>query len=522
MLAALLAGGLVMRRASRAIVRRRTWQHCLCASIGLSVLAAPGGSAALGQVPRPRALSTVTTTSVMGIVGDSLHGGPLAGAVVMVDGQAREAVTDSIGRFRIDGITAGSYRVGIFHPILDSMGTSLASTPVAFHAGKPLLITLATPSGRTLRHAICPEVPPRHPRYEHADSGVAVVVGRVLDPESDDAVTDATVTLSWIETAFNAARVNVTPYRRVTTTDGTGDFKFCALPSGLTGTLRAISARTQTQVERELSLDNRIVTMATVHLAAGESPAAANKGHAVLIGEIDRPDGSPLPGATAIVEGTPDSAITGHDGTFTMRGLPDGTHMLVVRSIGYEPISDVVELTNKEAQRISIALTTPAHVLSPVLVEAQQLQVAYKRIGFDRRQREGVGQFMTASTIEDKHAQFFSQLFSNVGGVSLAYVPGGTNLASARGPGGCLVYMLDGQPFNRIVNGELDMMFRPDEIAAIEVYSAASVPVEFRVRSLPGLSAAGVPTLGSDGCETVVVWTKTHLGVTGDASSSGG
>jgi hypothetical protein len=75
------------------------------------------------------------------------------------------------------------------------------------------------------------------------------------------------------------------------------------------------------------------------------------------------------------------------------------------------------------------------------------------------------------------------------------------------------VYVIDGQPFNREIQGELDVMFTPSSVAGIEVYSAASVPEQFRVKSLPGVNAFGVPTMGTDGCATVVIWTKTRLGV---------
>src|SRR6185312_3309723 len=92
--------------------------------IGLVVAFGGLSTSVAAQGPRPGSMSRMSTTSVVGIVGDSLHGGPLAGAIILLDGQSREAVTDSIGRFRIDSVSAGRYRVGIFHPVLDSLGTS--------------------------------------------------------------------------------------------------------------------------------------------------------------------------------------------------------------------------------------------------------------------------------------------------------------------------------------------------------------------------------------------------------------
>jgi hypothetical protein len=165
---------------------------------------------------------------------------------------------------------------------------------------------------------------------------------------------------------------------------------------------------------------------------------------------------------------------------------------------------------------VSIALTTPAHALNPVVVEAHRLAIAYARIGFDRRRIEGVGQFMTADEIAAKHAETFSQLFATMSGIGLAYTPGGTNLRNSRGIDACLVYVVDGQPFNRITNGELDATIRPTEIGAIEIYSAASTPVEFRVQSPPKRNMTRAETEGSDGCATIVIWTKTRLGLRQD------
>jgi len=56
-------------------------------------------------------------------------------------------------------------------------------------------------------------------------------------------------------------------------------------------------------------------------------------------------------------------------------------------------------------------------------------------------------------------------------------------------------------------------MLAPESLAGIEIYSPPAVPEQFRVRSLPGLNAFGVPTMGTTGCTTVVIWTKTRLGV---------
>ena len=63
------------------------------------------------------------------------------------------------------------------------------------------------------------------------------------------------------------------------------------------------------------------------------------------------------------------------------------------------------------------------------------------------------------------------------------------------------------------MHGEVDAMLLPASIAGIEVYTPSEVPEQFRVRSLPSVNEFGVPTLGTTGCTTIVIWSKTRLGV---------
>jgi hypothetical protein len=235
---------------------------------------------------------------------------------------------------------------------------------------------------------------------------------------------------------------------------------------------------------------------------------------AILAGRVQRPDGTPVPGAIAEVAGTGDSAISNDLGAFTIRGLPSGTHMLIVRSVGFEPASIAVELTRREVRQVVVPMMNATYVLSPVVVQAQQLSLGYANVGFSQRRRVGVGQYLTLDDIARRHADQFSDLFTSMHGVRLAYGgPSGTDVVASRGTHGCLVYVIDGQPFNPIVHGEVDAMLLPASIAGIEVYTPSEVPEQFRVRSLPSVNEFGVPTLGTTGCTTIVIWSKTRLGV---------
>jgi CarboxypepD_reg-like domain/Carboxypeptidase regulatory-like domain len=518
------------------------------------LIACVATAAALTTGPRPapgqdgRALHSSGTpaggtASIVGVVDDSLHGGPLAGAVILLDGQPREAVTDSIGRFRLDSVAAGRYRMGIFHPILDSLGTSLSTTPVRLIAGRPAVVTLSTPSERTVMRAVCPNGRPATANgpataavTDADDSAAAVLVGHVLDPDTDEPVPNARVTLTWTEIRISRTEILNTERRRETMSDGQGEFQFCALPAGVAGTVRArrvAGADSSVMVEREVELGSRIVTLTTLHLPAPRMAASAPQTSAapatpatpaarpalplraaVLAGRVQRPDGRPVPGAIALVEGTGDSAVASDEGMFTIRGLPSGTHMLIVRSVGFEPASIAVELTRREVRQVVVVMMNATYVLSPVVVQAQQLALGYANVGFSQRRRVGVGQYMTLDDITRRHVDQLSDLFTGLHGVRLAYGgPAGTDVVASRGTHGCLVYVIDGQPFNPIVHGEVDAMLVPGSLAGIEVYTPSEVPEQFRVKSLPGVNEFGVPTMGTTGCTTIVIWSKVRLGV---------
>ena len=75
--------------------------------------------------------------TIRGVVHDSLFGGaPLGGATIVLRGAPNTAVTDRMGRFVIRDVPAGTYQVGFFHPLLDSLEVSapMRSRAAAEHA----------------------------------------------------------------------------------------------------------------------------------------------------------------------------------------------------------------------------------------------------------------------------------------------------------------------------------------------------------------------------------------------------
>jgi len=132
----------------------------------------------------------------------------------------------------------------------------------------------------------------------------------------------------------------------------------------------------------------------------------------VLTGRVTRTDdGGPFVGALVTVAGTGDTAVTGDNGQFTLRGLPTGSRTLEVRALGWEPEVLPVELTQRTARHIVVPLVTRLRWLEAVVVTAT-LNVGLHRIGFDSRKQRGVGHFITADDIAKRTAMEFVDLMT--------------------------------------------------------------------------------------------------------------
>src|SRR5512132_2533148 len=126
---------------------------------------------------------------ILGVVIDSLNGGALAGADILIEGQGATATTDSLGKFGFDSLTPGNFQLGVFHPRLDTLSIAIVTRP--FHVGpdSTSLVMIAVPSAATIIRQKCPP-PSGAPR-------MSAVIGQVKDPESLQPVARAEVSIAW-------------------------------------------------------------------------------------------------------------------------------------------------------------------------------------------------------------------------------------------------------------------------------------------------------------------------------------
>ena len=270
-----------------------------------------GGLALAAMLSAPLAGSPAQSTAsgtsrIVGIVIDSIHSSGLAGAEIMLSGSGSTVTTDSLGRFVIDSLRPGTYQVGVFHPLLESLGLTLVTKPFTVGRDSTGVANLAIPSANTLVAKNCGnEIDQQHP---------AAVMGRVQDPDTDDPVPGVAISLSWVD-LFVSKETGVvrTPHELHATTNQTGVFKFCGLPMDLDGTVQASLGGVWTG-EVGVSTSGAPLTFENLTIAAPRPKPATGIVRGTVFGLDDRP----VAGARVEAPMTGAAIITNEQGAFAL------------------------------------------------------------------------------------------------------------------------------------------------------------------------------------------------------------
>jgi TonB-dependent starch-binding outer membrane protein SusC len=103
--------------------------------------------------------------------------------------------------------------------------------------------------------------------------------------------------------------------------------------------------------------------------AASLNPLGAQQPTGTITGQvIDSATRQPLAGVNVVVEGTRLGAVTRDDGSFTIVGVPAGTHTIRARRIGYGSVPIVVSVSDGATASVSFTLEKRAATLDQVVV----------------------------------------------------------------------------------------------------------------------------------------------------------
>jgi hypothetical protein len=455
---------------------------CLAALIAF----APALGAQQTTPSTPPAPAKTGKAQIIGVVVDSLNGRYLSNADIIIEGAKTSLETDSLGKFEIDTLPPGTYQVGVFHALLDTLSIALASKP--FHVGpdSSSFIVLAVPSAATIVHGMCPVQPNAR--------GSSAVIGHVNDPETLRPVAQAEVSVAWTEIEVSKEfGIRRTGRLVHDTTDGSGAFKICGLPSSLQATLQARRGSTVT-AEIPISLGENPIELLARTLLLSTADSTTKVGNAAVSGVVLL-EGSPAnAGSRVELVGTDVVAVTNDKGEFTMNNLPSGSKVLLARHLGFGAETVPVDLSSHEEKHVTMKLVKFVAVMDPILVTARRT-AALDKIGFSQRKKSGAGYFIGPDRLMNMHPNAVTDILRMVPGLRVSYGPYGDVVSSSRGSGsGCVQYYLDDMPYTEATPGDITSFVTGGEVVAVEVYQDTNTPPQY--------------TRAGTACTTIVLWTR--------------
>ncbi|KQR12076.1 carboxypeptidase regulatory-like domain-containing protein [Cellulomonas sp. Leaf334] len=317
------------------------WQGASTQAGATPLVLTSGQSTPLGDV------TLIDGAAIAGTVTDAA-GAPVAGASVWVTaptGGSAQATTDATGSYRASGLTAGDYKVQFSGP-----SGSLLRSEYYDDAQQWMDADAVTSTGTGTVSGIDAEL--------EIGGGVS---GRVLDADGRP-LPGAYVSAS--------SRSGLSGVWMSASTDTDGNYSLGGLAAGdWTFQIQAPSGST---FATEWYLDATSGSDAeVVSIKAGvrtELDDVSLERGVTLTGRVVGPDGSPVRGASVsprIGDSFPPSAVTGDDGTYTLRGLRPGAYELYVGApldgpllSGYYPDGGIPE----HPQKFTLT-TTPVQTL---------------------------------------------------------------------------------------------------------------------------------------------------------------
>jgi hypothetical protein len=471
-------------------------------------IAACAAAPAAGQTPAPAPAASAGFATIRGSILDSLHDALLRGALVRIDNGLRETFTDSLGLYRLDSVPTGMHRLVVIHPLLDTLGISLVTPPLTIAAGETRIIELAVPSSETLVSLMCPAA--------RRALGPAALVGFVHDADTDAPAQGAKVSLLYYES--DPLGLKKTPRVREQQIGPDGRYRICGLPPTMSGKLQVFRNGVQTgevpvQLGDSSARSSQLLAMRSMSIAAaaqvvaststpndtGAKPTMVVRGRARVVGKVLNKYGQPIAGARVELQNTGSATKTRANGDFTLDSLPSGTQTLEVRQLGFSPTEVAVELSQSSPQNVTVKMADYVPVLSEMRVTATR-EHGLSDVGFADRKRSGMGYYLDSDQLKNRQTTQFSDMLRTVPGIRVQPGGNGTNIiSSSRDPtGGCVTFYVDGAPWQQMTPGDLDTYVRPEEVAALEVYSGATTPAQFQ-------------SAGQTACTTVVIWTERRV-----------
>ncbi len=438
-----------------------------------------------------------------GIAIDSIRGGVLRDAVILLSGTSFSAVTDSAGQFRMRNLPPGLHTLEVIHPLLDTFGIALRTQPLQLKSNDSTFLVISTPSASYLVERRC--------SVDERKLGPAMALGKVFDAGSGKPAAGANVIVKWTDYQVERKSISRSPQRRSAIVQSDGSFRICGMPSDLAGGIVASRQGDTTATLRADFASGLVIVgfqLAPVVVNASESapgagtpaPGQFKSGASPVRGRVVDANGSAVEGARISTENEAQVTLSAADGSFELSGLRPGTRALVIRRLGFEPVTLPVEVGGVIPKLVDVRLTKYVPVLETMRVSAIRDR-GLERVGFAARSKSGAGRFLSPDQLDRRNSPALIDLLASMPSLRSSTNPNGQRLVTGRF-GECVRYFVDG---HRWMDSD-DPRDGPDnflsgsQLGAIEVYGPNFAPAEFIT-----YSGRGQP------CTAVVVWTRWKL-----------
>ncbi len=448
-------------------------------------------------------LTTRGRVILEGLIYDSTRSQPLSNARVVLAGGAAIALTDSIGRYRLQTHLPGRFAVTVLHPRLAELRLEERVHFTTVSAGTSNRFDTGVPGSSGLKAHLC--------GAGSATAGTWAMVVRVVDEATHERLAGARVTV--LQRKVTMLRSGASTFAassdstRETESDERGVAVFCGLTTREEVQVGAEFAGSKAQrflnpTEAGTGSDIHEMTLSIENGA----PHRATRRLRVVARVTDSLRA--LAGVEIRAPALSRSWYTGVDGSVDLSSLGDSTSALIVRSIGYAP--QIVQWTGRGVEGVSgdVVLERSVTTLSEVSVNAAAFGSSRMR-SFEERRARGTGFFMDREQLAKREGSPLSSVMATASGMRVERSRDGRVYLAAtrsRALGGKACYpqiYLDGvrvwSPGDPGPRGDSQPpsieSFAVVGLEAIEVYDGpASTPIQYG-----GLGAS---------CGTVLLWSR--------------
>ena len=212
-----------------------------------------------------------------------------------------------------------------------------------------------------------------------------------------------------------------------------------------------------------------------VALGSATAHAQSARRYALIDGLVTDQSLAPLADAIITILGSNIKVVTGLNGRFQVVRLPTGHYVLMIRRLGYSPVSALVDVAEGDTARMSFTLERVVALDTVVVSAARPAGLLGE---FEGRRRFGFGHFVTQEDIEKKRTNFVADLLRTILSVEIAEKDRHQVAINTRG--GCAFQLfLDGIPLPR--GTDLNDLPPPRDLAGIEIYSGpATIPPQYK------------------------------------------